>query len=333
MMKAAVFGARGYLGRTLVQILSTHDSIDEIHPVSTTAHRGAYGDDVPSMRHLGEMRFVPPHHEAVHDADVVFLATPEGEARKHASNLASDPDVLVDLSRAHRGQALHDEGPWVYGVPELPGGVEKGDARIANPGCYPTATLLALGPALLAGVIGEQAPIVVDGKSGVSGAGATPRDDLHFPEANESLRAYNVQGHDHQAEIQTATQRLSPQEASPPRVVRFVPHLVPQNRGLLVTAYAPLVPHLDADGLNGWYQETYLPERTVSLKDEPDTAHVRGSHRAHVAFTIDHDASLLVARCAIDNLVKGGAGTAVHNMNLALGLPEHEGLPLAGVAP
>lgn len=351
MTEVAVFGARGYLGRTLFALLADHPHVQTLHPVSTTVEGRAYGDVVTSMKHVGETRFMAPGDEAVTGADVVFLATDDAQAEQAISSLEEQPgasrQLVVDLSRAHRGMALGGDETWTYGLPELAGGVQKGDLRIANPGCYPTASLLAIGPALQAGLLG-QGPLIVDGKSGVSGAGATPRNDLHFPEANESLRAYSVEEHDHQAEIQTAAAHLEATngaqasqtadaahgtEPSSQRPVRFVPHLVPQNRGLLATVYAPVEAGLEADEVQTVYEQAYPDEGPVQIVDEPNTSHVRGSNQAHLALTLDEATGLLVARCAIDNLVKGGAGSAVQNMNRALGFEENAGLPWAGVAP
>jgi len=331
MVHAAVYGARGYLGRTLIQLLVDHPSVDTISPVSTTAAGRPYGSEVPSLGHLDQLTFVEPGAGEATQADVYFLATDSDQAEATMAELAASTeiDLLIDLSRAHRSTAL-DGGPWSYVLEELDGALPADTPLVANPGCYPTATLLALGPALLGGLAGSGA-LVVDGKSGVSGAGATPRVDLHFPEANESLRAYNIEEHDHEAEIQAATEALDP--TSDKLTVRFTPHLVPQTRGLLSTAYLPLKEGTTQEDVEALYGKVYAEEPFIQVVDEPDTAHVKGSNRAQVAALVDQDAGLLVARGAIDNLVKGGAGNAVQTMNQALGLAPDAGLPKAGVAP
>jgi len=165
----------------------------------------------------------------------------------------------------------------------------------------------------------------------VSGAGATPRDDLHFPQANDSLRAYKVLQHDHSGEIASALGNLA--GVSAPPTLRFTPHLVPMNRGLLVTAYAPALPGVSADEVQALYAKAYDGAPCVRLVDEPDTAHVRHTNRADVRVDLDEATGLLVVRSAIDNLLKGGAGQAVQSMNLALGWDETAGLPLIGGGP
>jgi N-acetyl-gamma-glutamyl-phosphate reductase len=348
MVHAAVLGARGYLGRELMRLLLAHPRIDAITPVSSEAGK-PYGDLVPAFRHVD---LVTADAKAAADADVVFIATETEEARRHVEALPDSP-LIVDLSRAHRFAAFAANSDWTYGLSEFLA-VPKGARRIANPGCYPTATLIACGPALAAG-LAAAGPVISDGKSGVSGAGASPRADLHYAETNEAMRAYKVLGHDHIAEMRAAMHAIESRarqatesranaapesraaatasKAATPRAVRFTPHLVPQNRGLLATVYVPLVPGVDAAKLKAAYSEAYAKSPFVRIVPEPDTSHVRGSNFADVAADVDPEAGLLVARCAIDNLVKGGSGAAVQNMNLALGFPVREGLTAVGGGP
>jgi N-acetyl-gamma-glutamyl-phosphate reductase len=330
MVNAAVIGARGYLGRECMRLLLAHPEVESLVPVTTGEAGKPYGDSVPGFRgqpltmaNLGDAK--------VRHADVAFLATDAEEAR-HAVAALSGTKLIVDLSRAHRAAAFEAGSGWTYGLSEfLP--VPKGATRIANPGCYPTATLVAAGPALRQH-LAAAGPLISDGISGVSGAGASPRGDLHFPEANEAVRAYKVLGHDHLAEIRLAANAIeSDGMAAPVRAVRFTPHLVPQNRGLLATVYLPLKPGADAATVKQAYARQYASTPFVRIVPEPDTSHVRGSNFADVAVDVDAEANLLVARCAIDNLVKGGSGAAVQNMNLALGFPVQAGLPAVGGGP
>lgn len=334
MIEVAVYGARGYQGRTLVGLLSDHSEVETILPVSTTVAGRAYGDEVPSLGHL-DTTFVEPGSDAL-GADVVFLATGSEDAEEALEEIqarSSTDDVLVvDLSRAHRADAIAGDDVWSYGHPEAPEPLGAGEGWVANPGCYPTASLIALGPALAWDLSGP-GPIVVDAKSGISGAGATPRADLHFPEANESLRAYGVEGHDHQEEIQAAVAQIEASKPEQARPVRFTPHLVPQTRGLLATAYLPLADGVSQAEVQRVYEKAYGTEPFVETVGEPDTTHVTASNRAQVGVTVDAEAGLLVARCTIDNLVKGGAGTAVQNLNEVLGFDPAAGLPLKGVSP
>lgn len=339
MIHVAVIGARGYLGRECIRILLNHPKVQSLTPVSSSEAGKPYGDLVNGFR--GQpLLFVASNDPKVTAADVLFLATDAEEAKK-AVAAARPGQLIIDLSRAHRheGLAAHTNPAashgWVYGQPDLLP-VAKGAKRIANPGCYPTATMLAAAPALKAGLAAEGV-LISDGKSGVSGAGATPRSDLHFPEANESVRAYKVLGHDHLGEIQLATAAVEgtsrAKAGQKPRAVRFTPHLVPQNRGLLATVYLPLKAGVTAEQVKAAYAAHYAKTPLVHLVAEADTANVRGSNRAEVAVDVDTEAGLIVARCAIDNLVKGGSGNAVQNMNAALGYEPLLGLPVLGGGP
>ncbi|MHB1261409.1 MAG: N-acetyl-gamma-glutamyl-phosphate reductase [Thermoplasmatota archaeon] len=332
MVNVAVIGARGYLGRECIRILLNHPKVQSITPVSGSEAGKPYGDLVPGFRGRN-LTFVASSDAKVAAADVLFLATDAEEAKKAVA--AARPDQLViDLSRAHRHAAFESGSAWVYGQPEiLP--VTKGSKRIANPGCYPTATMLAAAPALNA-KLAANGVLISDGISGVSGAGATPRGDLHFPEANEAVRAYKVLGHDHLGEIRDvagAVEAKVGSEGAAPRAVRFTPHLAPLNRGLLATVYLPLKAGVTAEQVKAAYAAAYAKTPFVHLVAEADTGSVRGSNRAEVAVDVDVEAGLIVARCAIDNLVKGGSGNAVQNMNVALGFEPTLGLPFVGGGP
>ena len=333
MVNVAVIGARGYLGRECIRILLNHPKVQSITPVSGSEAGKPYGDLVPGFRGR-PLVFVAATDAKVAAADVLFLATDAEEAKK-AVAAARPGQLVIDLSRAHRHDAFNKGSVWSYGQPEiLP--VAKGVKRIANPGCYPTATMLAAAPALK-GKLVAAGVLISDGKSGVSGAGATPRSDLHFPEANEAVRAYKVLGHAHLGEIRAAASAVEAQagtrKAGGPRSVRFTPHLVPLNRGLLATVYLPLKAGVTAEQVKAAYAAAYSKTPFIHLVAEADTGSVRGSNRAEVAVDVDVEAGLIVARCAIDNLVKGGSGNAVQNMNVALGFEPTLGLPMVGGGP
>ncbi len=320
MTTVAVHGARGYAGRELIRLLLNHPHVDRIIPISGGAAGDDLGKHVPSLRHAGLTLRGP---DALTEADVVFLATDDQTATQTVPALRRD-QLVIDLSRAHRQEGLAKGGPWEYGWADIQP-VPEGTKRIANPGCYPTSAALAITPLMRAGLCGD-GPIIVDGKSGVSGAGATPRPDLHFAEANESVRAYKVHGHDHRDEIQSVVHSM----AAKPTHVRFTPHLVPQTRGLLTTTYIPCRDDVDDVTLAQLVHDTYAGSPFVHETKEPDTAHVRGSNHAHISVHCDKEAGLLVARCAIDNLQKGAAGTAIQNMNDACGWASDAGLTGAG---
>ncbi len=289
MSEVAVHGARGYLGQQLMRLLDQHPSVDRLIPVSRST-TGSYGAAVPSLRPL-QHGFGPGD-----TADVWFLAVPDAEAEALAQQADEVGATVIDLSRAHRLDAA-----WHYGVPGIRD-VPLGARHIANPGCYPTAFAYCY---QAMGALSAASPLVVDGKSGVSGAGVSPRPDLHFPEMNEATRAYKVLDHDHEAEMAAFA-------AGP---VKFTPHLVPQTRGLLVTVYA-----LGPTGAPG---TASLPSVWV---DEPDTGAVRGTARIEVSVTDAPQQDVRIGRCAIDNLLAGGAATAIRNWNQAAGRSSEVGI-------
>ena len=324
MAKASIIGARGYLGRELIRILLDHPNVDMVVPASRSNAGTLVGNEIPSLGHVRTLEFVDTDHPDVLDSDVVFLATPAGEAAGFAARHSETGATIIDLSRDHRLQALRGEAPWSYGWADI-APVARGATHIANPGCYPTATMLAIAPALKAGMVGP-GNLIVDGKSAVSGAGVNPQPHLHYPEMNESVTAYKVLGHDHTHEIRAASKQMGATD----HPVRFTPHLVPQTRGLLATAYLPAAAGIDADKLRETYEAAYAQSAFVRVSSEANTGHVRGSNHAVVAVDYDPETNLIVARGAIDNLLKGGSGTAVQNMNTALGWSP--GLGLGGLA-
>jgi N-acetyl-gamma-glutamyl-phosphate reductase len=317
MTKAAILGARGYAGRELLRLLMGHPHVTDVRPISSSAAGEPIANHIPTMQH-SDLQF--SDSDAIKGADVVFLATDDSTA-VDAMEKIGDDQVVIDLSRAHRQDGLAPGAGWSYGWADIEP-VDVGNRRIANPGCYPTSAVLAMAPLLGTDLVGV-GPIIVDGKSGVSGAGAKPREDLHFAAANESVRAYKVDGHDHGAEIQSAVRRLTSDGNAR---VRFTPHLVPQTRGLLTTCYIPAAKPIDNVSLAELVRHAYADSPFVHVVAEPDTAAVRGSNNAHVAIHYDADNQLFVARCAIDNLQKGAASTAVQNMNDALGWDSSAGL-------
>lgn len=329
-MKTAIIGARGYLGRELVRLLVDHPHVTDVVPASTTSGGTAFKDSVATFTGHPKLQMVGVDDPQVRDADVVFLATAGGEAKSLLPQLdEAAPSLIVDLSRDHRLEAIAGTGKWTYGLAEVAPGTKKGATHVANPGCYPTASILSMTPAVAAG-LATGAAIVVDGKSGVSGAGAVPRADLHYPEMHDGLRAYKVLGHDHEAEIEAACQRAGANTSAAKALVQFTPHLVPTSRGLLTTTYVPVNTDVAIEQVRAAYKEAYANRPFVSITDEAETKHVLHSNRAHIAVDLNERHHTLVVRAAIDNLLKGGAGAAVQNLNLALGLPETAGLPTIG---
>ncbi|HWG89697.1 MAG TPA: N-acetyl-gamma-glutamyl-phosphate reductase [Candidatus Thermoplasmatota archaeon] len=329
-LRVGIAGASGYLGAELLRILANHPHA-EVTAITSTSQVGAsLGDVLPQFSGVYDLRFTASEGASFRGVDVVFLATPHGAAAKLVPEIrAANPAAkIIDLSQDHR---VGDEGYGaVYGLPELFRGKLQGASLVANPGCYPTASALAVAPLFKYG-LAKAATVVVDAKSGVSGAGRDPKANLHYPEMNESLRAYSVGKHRHTPEIAQTYGRL----AGAPVPVVFTPHIVPMNRGILAACYVqPQGPLATQEELDALYRKAYATEAWVRVtKEEPDTKHTRNTNFCDVRAYALPEANLYVAFAAIDNLVKGGSGQAVQNMNVLFGLPETAGLPRAGGAP
>ena len=340
-----MLGASGYTGAELLRLLLDHGRVEIAHLAAERA-AGARIDRV--FPHLAgrldrQVEALDAERIAAR-AEVVFSCLPHGASAAAVAELVARGRLVVDLSADFR---LRDPGvfaEWygphphpalleraVYGLPELHRDQLRGARLIASPGCYPTAAILAAAPLLARGLIGPR--LVVDAKSGVSGAGRSPGPTTHFPEVGEGVRAYKVAGtHRHTPEME---QELSRAAAAPVRLT-FTPHLIPMARGILACVYGePSDPSRGEGDYRSALVEAYRGEPFVTVLDEglPDTAHVRGSNRAHLAVRLDARAGVVVAMAAIDNLVKGASGQAIQAMNIALGWPETEGLGAVAVFP
>ena len=349
--RVAVAGASGYAGGELLRLLAGHPDL-EIGPV---AAGGSAGTSVTALHPqltghpgLGDSVFVPTDPGLLADADLLFTALPHGESARLAAALPAELKI-VDLSADFR---LDDAqawtryyptpyaGRWTYGLLELPGAREaiKASATVAAPGCYATASILALAPLLAAGLV-EESDIVIVAASGTSGAGRSPRPDLLASEVMGSMSAYQVGGaHRHTPEIEQAlSAERSRRLRTPNATVSFTPTLAPMSRGILATCTARLSSAgVSAGQLRGALAEAYAGEPFVHLLPEgqwPSTAATFGSNAAHLQAAADAHAGRAVVVSALDNLVKGAAGQAVQIANLMLGLPETAGLTAYGVSP
>lgn len=309
---AVVLGASGYAGGELLRILEAHPAIT----VAAVAAGRSAGEKVASKHpHLFDDASVLVSLEegVAHPSDVVFSALPAGELGPLIEGLRAA--VIVDLSDEHRGAP-----GWLYGLTEY-ARHEHPCARVANPGCYPTATLLALLPFARAGAIDE--PIVVDAMSGTSGAGRKSEDRLLHANLAGDVAAYGSVAHRHVPEMERALGSIGGMRAT----LSFTPHLVPLGRGLVVTGRARLSGALDDEGALGILHDAYAQEPFVHVVDDwPGCAAVAGTNHALVSARVDHRSGWLVVSAAIDNLGKGAAGQAIQNANLALGLEETLGL-------
>lgn len=340
-MKIAVgiIGVTGYTGQELLRLLFRHPGAAVRHLASLRAKEPKrLGDLLPEFSRKGDLRVVPFRAEETAGAcDSLFLALPHGEAMKIAPDLLRRKKTLkiVDLSGDFR---LHSAGLFAraygmthaepsylkqaaYGLTEWNREAVEGARLVANPGCYPTATLLALAPLAKAGLLAEGT--IVDAKSGVSGAGRALKEELLFSEMNEDFRAYKVNAHQHMPEIEQELAALSKRAGG----ITFVPHLVPMNRGLYATIYAPLRKKMTEAQVRALYERAYGRERFVRLLPAgtwPRVRTVAHTNDCEIGLKLEPSGKRVILLSAIDNLGKGAAGQAVQNMNLACGLPEEE---------
>lgn len=334
VLEAAVVGATGYTGAELVRLLHGHPSIRLAGLYAHSTAGQPVGEILPSLR--GRTERVRTFDGDV-EADLVFCALPHGASAPIVDALRSAGRVVLDLSADFRlsDAAVYREwygehgapdrfGQAVYGLPELHRDAIRTADLIAVPGCYPTASVLALAPLVAGGLIAVDRPLIVDAKSGVSGAGRKAKESTHFPETAEGLRAYSTAGrHRHTPEIEQELSRLA---KAPLRVV-FSPHLVPMTRGILATAYVQ--PIGDPASFTEVARAFYEGSPSVRVLDEgshPDTLWVRGSNAAMVSYAFDRRTGFVVAQCVIDNLVKGASGQAIQCANLRFGLAEGAGI-------
>lgn len=338
--RVGIVGASGYGGAELLRLLAGHPAIE----VTTVAAHSQAGQPIADLfpNLAGARRFDAVDLDALGELDLVFLATPHGPAIEIGAALADGGTPVVDLSAAFRLPAdgfatwygeehpRPDLVPAVYGLTEHVRDAVVGATLVANPGCYPTATLMGLIP--LAGLI-EPGSVVVDAKSGTSGAGRAAADSLHFSHVHGDLVAYAAPGHRHTGEIETWLTALGGHDLG---AISFTPHLIPMVRGLLATSYGTLVDGTTPDDVQTALVEAYDDEPFVTVLPAgtfPHTKALAGSNGVQVSAVVDGRTGRVVVTAAEDNLGKGAAGQALQNANLLLGLDETTGLTPIGVYP
>ncbi|PKQ37509.1 MAG: N-acetyl-gamma-glutamyl-phosphate reductase [Actinobacteria bacterium HGW-Actinobacteria-1] len=340
MKRVAIIGAAGYAGAELTRLVLGHPDL-ELAVVTSAADAGKTVAEVYPALAGCTLVYADPDPEAIAaSVDIAFLAVPHTAALALAPALMDAGVTVIDASADFRLRDASVYTEWygvehtapgplasaVYGLPELWRDMLPGARLVACPGCYPTATLLAAAPAIEAGIVTSE-KVVVDAKSGVSGAGRSAVPGTHYVAVNESVAAYKVASHRHTPEI---AQGLADLGLANPKVV-FTPHLVPMTRGLLSTVYLDIEPGTDIQKVHALYAARYAGEPFVTVHDAgrmPATAEVRGGNRAHIGVAVDVPSSTLIVTCAIDNLVKGTSGQAVQCANIILGIPETTGLDL-----
>ena len=342
--KAGIINVTGYAGVELARLLYRHPEVE----ITSVTGRSAAGQKLGTVfPHLADIELTITAE--LGDVDIAFSALPQKESAKEVIPTLQRGIKVVDISADFRLKDAADYPKWygfthpapellqeaVFGLPELYRSQIATARLVANPGCYPTGAILALAPALKAGLI--EPDIIIDSKSGVSGAGRTLSLGTHYSEVNEDVSAYSLEGHRHLPEI---TQELAFLHPKPAPSVTFVPHLIPMTRGILTTAYARLSPGKIASGekgqaeLTGIYRDFYKNEPFVKVAAaSPHTKHTWGNNLCIVYPTVDTRQNRLIAISALDNLVKGAAGQAIQNMNLMFGFPETMALEGLAVYP
>ena len=338
MTRVGVVGATGYAGAELVRILSGHPDI-ELAVLTSRQYAGVpFAEIYPAMS--GKVGIVCEEYSTesiCEKADVVFTALPHKLSMAYVPELIQHGKKVVDLSadfrftdisayescyQPHTAKEINEKS--VYGLSEVYFKEIKKTSLVGNPGCYPTSTLLPLVPLIKEGFLNTDT-IIVDSKSGISGAGRSVSLTTHFCEVNESLKSYKVAAHRHCPEMEEVLSKEAGKQVS----ITFVPHLVPVTRGMLTTIYASLERQVAPDEIKNCMTSFYSGRPFVRIRPDdkpPDILHVRGTNYCDIGWKVDKKNNRLILMSAIDNLVKGAAGQAVQNMNIMLGLDETKGL-------
>lgn len=345
MINVGIIGATGYAGEQVVWILRNHSEANIVfygsHNYTGIPFNEIYGNYTGFIQD----RCVDME-EAIRqldNIDVLFIALPHGKAFEVTEKALSKGVKVIDLGADYRLKSKEVYEQWyqvehlsaqlleeaVYGLSELNREKIANCRLLANPGCYPTATILALAP-LLKNKLIDTNSIIVDAKSGVSGAGRTASINNLFAEVNESIKAYGVASHRHTPEIEQELSRVYGEDV----LISFTPHLVPMNRGILSTCYGKMTEEMTTEEVLELYRNFYAGEYFVKVVDGlPETRWVRGSNLCHIGVKVDKRTNRVIVVSAIDNLVKGAAGQAVQNMNIMFGIKETEGLEFIAMAP
>lgn len=346
MIKVGIIGATGYAGAELVRLLSRHPKVELTVLTSQTYAGKSMWEVFPHLYGVVENNLEELNlPDLANRCDVIFTALPHGHAMPVGQEVMRRGKRLIDLGADFRLKDVDIYQSWyktehtasvlvasaVYGLPELNRLEIKDSVIVANPGCYPTSAILALAP-LLADKSIDTDTIIIDAKSGVSGAGRGMSLKTHFSETTGNFQAYGVSTHRHTPEIEQELGVIS----GKPVTVSFTPHLTPMVRGILSTMYAKLTKHITTDELTERYREFYQGERFVRILPPgmlPATKNVAGSNCCDIAVTVDPRTKRVIVLSAIDNLIKGAAGQAVQNLNVMFRLPEDTGLDFAGMYP
>ena len=346
MIKVGIIGATGYAGGELVRILMGHKDAEIKWYGSRSYVDQKYADVYRNMFQIVDAKCMDDNMEELADqVDVIFTATPQGLCASLVNEEILSKTKIIDLSADFRLKDVNVYEEWykiehkapqyideaVYGLCEINRDLVKSARIVANPGCYTTCSILTAYPLAKEGLI-DMSTLIIDAKSGTSGAGRGAKLPNLYCEVNENIKAYGVATHRHTPEIEEQLGYASGEKV----VLNFTPHLVPMNRGILATEYATLKKKVTYEEVKAVYDQYYAKEKFVGVLDRdvcPETKWVEGSNYVDIGFKIDPRTNRIIMMGAIDNLVKGAAGQAVQNMNLLFGLPEDEGLELVPMFP
>lgn len=339
MIKVGIIGSTGYAGVELVRLIMQHKEAEVVWFGSRSYVDQDYASVFRNMFEIVDAKCMEDNMEQLADAvDVIFTATPQGLCSSLVNEDILNKVKIIDLSADFRIKDVNVYEKWykiehkspqfideaVYGLCEINREKTKGARLVANPGCYTTCSILSIYPMVKEGLIDPKS-IIIDAKSGTSGAGRGAKVPNLFCEVNENIKAYGVATHRHTPEIEEQLGYAAGEEV----LINFTPHLVPMQRGILVTAYANLKKEVTYEEIKAVYDKYYKDEyfiRVLNKDETPETRWVEGSNFVDVNFKIDERTGRIIMMGALDNLVKGAAGQAVQNMNIIFGLPENEGL-------
>ena len=345
MKNAAILGASGYTGAEAVRLILGHPKLTLVALTGHSRAGEAYGDVYPNFAHLELPRLTKIEDVEWDDVDVVFACLPHGASQEAIASIADKVETIIDLSadfrlsdpdlyedtygRPHGFKDMLDGR--VYGLTEFVREELVGAKLVACPGCYPTASLLALLPAIQAGMI-TNAPIIIDAKSGVTGTGRKTSQALHYSEVTDGAHAYGIAGHRHLPEIEQGLSQIGGEDV----MVSFTPHLIPMNRGMIATCYVELNEDSTAEDLRDVYVARYETDPFVHVEPVgvvPQTRHIRASNHARMGIFADRVPGRAIIINVIDNLTKGSSGQAIQNYNLTQGWDETLGLNFAPLFP
>lgn len=344
MIKVGIIGATGYAGSELVRLITQHPKAELVTMTSQSYAGQEYKEVYSNYSHLDYVCEEEHIEEMAEKCDVIFLALPHGVASKKINADILSKTKIIDLGADFRIQDVDVYEKWytthysmdilpeaVYGLCEINRDKIKGKRIVANPGCYTSCSILSLYPLVKEGMI-DLSSIIIDAKSGATGAGRGLSLGNHYCELNESVKAYKVASHRHTPEIEEQLSIAAGQDI----VLNFTPHLIPMDRGILATCYATLNKKYTYDDIRKAYEKHYGNEHFIRLTKEgvfPETKWVKGSNFVDIGFTVDERTNRVIVIGALDNLFKGAAGQAVQNMNIIMGIEETTGIDYVPIFP